>query len=213
MSQFSILIPTLFKSKRITPLVEEFERHPLVQEVVVMDNTGNVGHYKDGKLIILEGRKENYVTKSWNQLVEFSRSPYYAILNDDIHIDANILYEILDHDWTIPSIIGLDFETVVATKKQQEDVHIVSLESTEHESLPYGFGQALFGKKSQYPPIPEYLRIWCNDNYLATKLYPYLLRGAYWAGEIETSSGNPEFNDIKKGDVSRWRQMIDRGLI
>lgn len=209
---FSILIPTLFRSKRITPLVQEFENHPLVDEVVVMDNTGSVGHYKDGKLIILEGKYDNYVTKSWNQLIEFSRGTYYALLNDDIFLDSNILYSIIEHDWETPSIIGLDFDHCVA-RKEDQDIFIEDIVHTQYSQLPYGFGQAMFGKKSQWPVIPEYLRIWCNDNYLSAKLNPFLIKGAFLEGEIETTSGSEEFQDIKITDIKRWHSMIDRGLI
>lgn len=207
---FSILIPTLFRSKRITPLVEAFERHPLVNEVIVLDNTGEIDGYIDGKLRILPGCKENWVTKSWNILVDYSRSEYYAILNDDIIIDPNILHEILDHDWSIPSIIGLDWQSCVS-KKEEQDPYISPIPIDE--PIMFGWGQALFGKKSQYPSIPEYLRIWCNDNYLASKLYPFLLHNVYWEGEIETTSKNPEFDDIKQTDLRRWQIMCDKGLI
>ena len=207
---FSILIPTLFKSKRITPLVEHFEKHPLVQEVIVLDNTGGIPGYRDGKLTIIEGCRENYVTKSWNILVDYARSDYYAILNDDILIDPSILDEILEHDWNIPSIIGLDYKNIV-TKPQESYPTIRPLPIDE--TMPYGFGQALFGKKSQWPQIPEYLKIWCNDKYLASKLYPFLLSNIFWEGEIETTSGNPDFDEIKKTDVKRWQIMCEKGLI
>lgn len=207
---FSILIPTLFRSKRITPLVEAFEEHPLVNEVIVLDNTGQIEGYRDKKLTILQGCRENYVTKSWNILVEYSKSEFFGILNDDILLDPNMLYEIADHDWSIPSIIGLHYDSIVSTP-EDSDPYIVPV--PYDEPLQYGFGQALFGKKSQYPEIPEYLRIWCNDNYLASKLYPFTINGCFWEGEIETTSGSSEFDQIKKTDIKRWKIMCDRGQI
>lgn len=207
---FSVLIPTLFRSKRITPLVEAFEHHPLVGEVIILDNTGQIDGYRDKKLTILEGSYDNYVTKSWNILVDYARCEYYALLNDDILLNANILHEILDHDWSIPSIIGLHWASVVPDEKLA-DPFIKPLPIDE--PMPYGFGQALFGKKSQWPEIPEYLKIWCNDNYLASKLYPFTLHNCFWEGEIETTSGNPEYNDIKQTDIKRWNIMCNNGLI
>lgn len=207
---FSILIPTLFKSKRITPLVEAFERHPLVNEVIVLDNTGGIPGYRDGKLTVIEGSRDNYVTRSWNILVSYAKSEYYALLNDDILIDPGVLDEILEHDWNIPSIIGLDYDNIVTNPA---DAYPTIKPLPIDEPMPYGFGQALFGKKSQWPEIPEYLKIWCNDNYLASKLYPFLLSNVFWEGEIETTSGNPDFDEIKKTDVKRWTIMCKRGLI
>lgn len=207
---FSILIPTLFRTPRITPLVEAFEDHQLVDEIIVLDNTGRIEGYRDGKLTILQGCKENYVTKSWNILVDYSKSEFYGILNDDILLDPNILYEIRDHDWSIPSIIGLHYESIVATK-QDADPYIEPIRIDE--PMPYGFGQALFGKKNQYPQIPEYLRIWCNDNYLASKLFPFTINNVFWDGEVEVTSGDPEFDNIKKMDIERWRVMCEKGLI
>lgn len=207
---FSVLIPTLFRTQRITPLVEAFEGHPLVDEIIVLDNTGKIDGYRDGKLTVLQGCKENYVTKSWNTLVDYSKSEFYALLNDDILLDANILYEIQDHDWSIPSIIGLQYDAIVSRKEDQDpQIKPIPID----ETLPYGFGQALFGKKSQWPSIPEYIRIWFNDNYLATKLYPFTINNVYWDGEIETTSGSKEFDLIKQKDTERWKVMCERGLI
>lgn len=207
---FSILIPTLFRTPRITPLVEEFEDHPLVEEIIVLDNTGRIEGYRDGKLTILQGCKENYVTKSWNILVNYSKSEYFGLLNDDILLDPHILYEIRDHDWSIPSIIGLDDKSIVATKREA-DTYIEPVPIDE--PIPFGFGQALFGKKSQWPDIPEYLRIWFNDNYLASRLYPFTLNNYFWDGEMEVTSGDPEFDSIKKMDYERWKVMCKKGLI
>ena len=201
---FSILIPTLFRTPRITPLVEEFEDHPLVEEIIVLDNTGRIEGYRDGKLTILQGCKENYVTKSWNILVNYSKSEYFGLLNDDILLDPHILYEIRDHDWSIPSIIGLDDKSIVATKREA-DTYIEPVPIDE--PIPFGFGQALFGKKSQWPDIPEYLRIWFNDNYLASRLYPFTLNNYFWDGEMEVTSGDPEFDSIKKMDYERSKVM------
>lgn len=207
---FSILIPTLFRTPNITPLVETFEEHNLVDEIIVLDNTGKIEGYRDGKLTVLQGCRENYVNGSWNILVDYSKSEFYAILNDDILLDPNILYEILDHDWTIPSIIGLGYDTIV-TRKGDQDPYIRQL--MIDEEMPYGFGQALFGKKSQWPSIPEYLRIWFGDNYLATKLYPHTINNVWWEGAVETTSGNREFDLIKQKDIERWTVMVNRGLI
>lgn len=207
---FSVLIPTLWKSLRITPLVEAFEHHPLVDEIIVLDNARQVKGLRDRKLTILEGCEENYVTKSWNTLVNYSKSEYYAILNDDILLDPNILYEIKDMDWTYPSIVGLNWHTRVSDPKEAKNI-IKPL--FIYEDMPYGFGQALFGKKAEWPEIPEYLRIWCNDNYLASVLVPHSLNYFYWDGEVETTSGDPKYDSIKQTDVNRWKIMCEKGLI
>ena len=210
--KFSILIPTLFHSDMLTDLCSAFAKHELVEEVIVLDNTGESTHrFPDKKLIIIPGKKENYVNASWNQLVDFSRAEFYALLNDDILIDPNILFEILDHDWSIPSIIGLDYDTIV-TKKNLQKPEVVPM-IDKYESMPFGWGQALFGKKSQWPVIPEYLKIWCGDNYLCNKLNPYILQNVFWEGKTETTSGRTEFKEIKENDIRRWQIMCEKGLI
>jgi glycosyltransferase involved in cell wall biosynthesis len=210
-NKFSILIPTLFQTKNIRKLVEAFEAHDLVDEIIVLDNTDQLKGYTDKKLTILNGRAENYVNRSWNILVNYSKCEYYALLNDDILIDPNILYEVLDHDWTIPSIIGLDFDSIVAQKNLQNPEVIPMID--KYESMPFGWGQAIFGKKSQWPEIPEYLKIWCGDNWLCNKLNPYMLQNVFWEGEVETTSGQKQFNEIKQRDVQRWEILVQKGIV
>lgn len=210
-NKFSILIPTLFQTKNITKLVQAFEAHDLVDEIIVLDNTDQLKGYTDKKLTILNGRAENYVNRSWNILVNYSKCEYYALLNDDILIDPNILYEVLDHDWTIPSIIGLDFDSIVAQKNLQNPEVIPMID--KYESMPFGWGQALFGKKSQWPEIPEYLKIWCGDNWLCNKLNPFMLQNVFWEGEVETTSGQKQFNEIKQRDVQRWEILVQKGIV
>lgn len=209
--KFSILIPTLFQTQNIQKLVKAFEAHDLVEEIIVLDNTDQLKGYKDKKLTILNGNSQNYVNPSWNILVNYSRCEYYALLNDDILIDPNILFEVLDHDWTIPSIIGLDYNSIVAQKNLQNPEVIPMID--KYESMPFGWGQAIFGKKSQWPEIPEYLKIWCGDNYLIQKLNPYIIQNVFWEGEVETTSGQPQFNEIKQRDVQRWEILVQKGIV
>lgn len=210
-NKFSVLIPTLFQTKNITKLVEVFEAHDLVEEIIVLDNTNQLKGYREKKLSIIPGCKENYVNRSWNELINFSRCEYFALLNDDILIDPNILYEIIDHDYSIPSIIGLDYDTIVSDQKDQNPEIIKMIE--KYESMPFGWGQALFGKKSQWPVIPEYLKIWCGDNYLCQKLVPYVIQNVFWEGTIQTTSGQKQFYEIKQRDVQRWQILVEKGII
>lgn len=210
--KFSVLIPTLFCSDMIADLCSAFEKHELVEEIIVMDNTGISTHrFPEKKLTIIPGKKENYVNSSWNQLINYSRCEYFALLNDDISIDPNILYEIIDHDFSIPSIIGLDFDTIV-TKKNLQNPEIIPM-IDKYESMPFGWGQAIFGKCSQWPVIPEYLKIWCGDNYLIQKLNPYIIQNVFWEGTIQTTSGKKHFYEMKQRDVQRWQIMVEKGLI
>jgi hypothetical protein len=208
--EWSVLIPTLWRSPRIHRLVETMEKVPYVKEVIIMDNKGECDGFRDGKLIILPGKRSNYVNRSWNQLVEFSRTSHYLLCNDDIWFHPFVFEELNDIDWTLNTVAGVGYGGISPSVESQE----LYSEIIYEEHLPYGWGQIIAGKKNEWVEIPDYLRIWFGDNWIArTHANVLTLNGFYMEADIETTSGLPEFQHIKRADQRRWETMIQQGLI
>ena len=206
--EWSVLIPTLWRSQRIHRLVETMEKVPYVKEVIIMDNKGDCDGFRDGKLIILPGKRSNYVNRSWNQLVEFCRTSHYLLCNDDIYFHPFLFEELNDIDWTMNVVAGVGYDSIAPSIESQE------LYSEPIAELGWGWGQIIAGKKNEWVEIPDYLRIWYGDNWIArTHATPMALKGFYMEADIETTSGSPEFQHIKKADQRRWETMIQQGLI
>ena len=206
--EWSVLIPTLWKSKRINLLVNTLEKVPYVKEIIIMDNTGECDGYRDKKLIILPGKRNNYVNRSWNQLIDFCRTSHYLICNDDIYFHPFLFEELNDIDWTLNVVAGVGYKHLAESIELQEVYSEPIAEINSH------WGQIIAGKTNEYIHIENSLRILHGDNWIVrTHATALALKGFYMEGDIETTSGLPEFDHIKISDQKCWEKMIQQGLI
>ena len=83
--KYTAVIPTMLKSPRLKKLVEELQNHQLVDEIIIIDNSGNLepsleAHPK--QKYICEG-KNTGCNPAWNKGVNLSSNELIVICNDD----------------------------------------------------------------------------------------------------------------------------------
>lgn len=76
--RFSVIIPTLQRSPRLTPLIDTYVGHPDVAEVVVVNNALRPFHYAHDKVRVLNLDQNIFVNPSWNLGVQESRHDLYC---------------------------------------------------------------------------------------------------------------------------------------
>ena len=203
---YSILIPTLWREREILERnIRGFEADPRVTDVIILDNSGFIKPddlYDDGKLTILPGKHTNYVNRSWNLLVKSCPSQFFILMNDDIIIDAAEYLDALD-------TINLHNHGAVGIHFSSINEGCVTPAPFDVDETGWGWGTCIAGAVKNWVPIPEQIRIWYGDNWLQLTMgTPLSIRGLKWFGKMESTSGDPAFDQIKMLDQRRWNKMV-----
>jgi len=159
-NNFSVIIPTMWKSDKIFCLINELINSELIDDIIIIDNdtTKKPKFILDSKKINHIKNKTNlYVNPSWNIGVNLSKNNDIIISNDDLcvkNIDE-ILKKIRLSDY---DLIGLDY----ANLNKNNSVVITDKKG----GMTKGFGCFFYIKKNKYIKIPNEIKIWYGDTIL-----------------------------------------------
>ena len=205
----SAIIPTLWKAKEFTDhLVDVLVEDESVGEIIIIDNAPTDFCYTDEKVCTLKQSENLYVNTSWNLGVEESYYDKFIILNDDIIIPYNFVFELEKWLTTDRGIIGIDAASVIkvddfSSKNITFLDRKIDLKSITNRD--WGFGITLAGHRKSYYKIPENIRIWYGDDYLV-QMNSNHLKTNYIVDDLpiftmmSATSDLEEFEDIKNID-------------
>lgn len=214
--QFSVIIPTLWKTDRIHPLLSHLDRSDWVGEILVIDNANEApsrlrGGLKKARAISLE---ENiFVNPAWNLGVKEAKFENICVANDDIFFnDLSVL------PWVVTKmnlgIIGMFIGNFYGEIMHDGGESFV-LERTPENGTQrgWGWGCLYFVKKSMYVPIPDDLLIACGDDWLIQNIEG----GAWWiknlnlyTDDISLTSGRGEFRHQQAADAELFKTKYDK---
>ncbi|MBB5598181.1 glycosyltransferase family 2 protein [Neomicrococcus lactis] len=199
---FSVIVPTLLRAEELQQLVQDCEDHPLVLEVLVINNATDPLSWNSPKVRVLQQQENIYVNPAWDLVVRESRGKYLAILNDDVLFNPKIFTFIAK--WLgVPGIgiIGPNNSCLIAPNGQP------ILRPTNER--PTGWGIAMFMRRDAYTAIPEELRVFYGDDWLfRNSPRTNWTHGNYpIPTEMSVTSGDPKFNPIIAADDEVWRNL------
>ena len=209
MSKVSAIIPTLWKAKEFTDhLVDVLIEDESVGEIIIIDNAPADFSYDNEKVVMLRQEENLYVNPSWNLGVEEAAYDKFIILNDDIIIPYNFVFELESMLTPDKGIIGIDERGVI--KIPNFDSKNITFLDRKIDLKPikersWGFGITLAGHRNSYYKIPENIRIWYGDDYLV-QMNNEQYRTNYIVDDLpiftmmSTTSDLEEFEDIKNID-------------
>ncbi|WP_083882723.1 glycosyltransferase family 2 protein [Brevibacterium senegalense] len=187
-AQFSVIIPTLQRAAELEPLVKLCSGHPLVSEILVINNAPQPISFAYPKLRVLDQRENIYVNPAWNLGAVKARSQLLAILNDDVSFDAE-LFDIaalqLSRKWV--GIVGIDGAYLNRPRLEAPKVRLAT-----YEHVTLGFGMAMFMRHDDYVPIPSSLRIWGGDD---CGLTPFFRSGGSGSRPVARGCGQGDWSD------------------
>lgn len=198
---FSVVIPTLQRSPDLRPLVERCAGHPMVHEVLVINNAPDPLHWASPKVRVLHQPENIYVNPAWNLGVHTATGRFLAILNDDILFDPELF-------------------TLVGRALQNPFVGIVGIGSKCYEPgagrrlrlrpvghRPFGFGTAMFLRRSRYTDVPAEMKIFGGDDWLfqAQRHLNFVITDFAVHTEMSVTSGSPEFHGVGGADLAYIR--------
>lgn len=205
---FSLVIPTLWRSKRIFTLIDKALNHPLITDLILIDNNQQYYNYFDSvpeKLNLIIPKENLYVNPSWNLGVNKAQSNYIGLCNDDIDFDF-VLFELLTSqpDLLSDKIVGM----------HSQNYHINSID--EIKLVPtggirnWGWGCLILFDKKNWINIPEDIKVWYGDDFIFNNnpVHCYNLEGFPILTEMSTTSDSNEFNNVKQQDLinyNKWK--------
>lgn len=202
MDSVSVVIPTMWRSKRAPGLISDLCSCGMVREVIVIDNdVKSRPEIEDSDKILFLDQDENiYVNPAWNLGVSKSSSPVCMILNDDITFDV-------DH---IASFYrGLSMYNVVGVHPKSYDV-----DSARHgvitpgHHIGKGWGCAICFETKEWVDIPDQMKIWRGDMWVQKQLGNPGSVELPIETEMSTTSNMPEMSEIKMQDLIYWKANV-----
>lgn len=156
---FSVIIPTMWKSKKILSSIYDFINCDLISEILIINN--NVGqeleiNFNNNKIKLLNQKENIYVNPSWNLGAKLSANENLLFVNDDVFIEncCDLLNMILESDF---DLIGFD-----KNNSNKNPYFEIKDHSGESARLPQ-YNTWFYVRKGKYVVIPEDILIWCGD--------------------------------------------------
>jgi len=199
--KITFIIPTMWRSKRTTALLESLEIQPEVEEIIVIDNDRlNRPELPNiDKLNIITSGRNMYVNPSWNLGVRMATTEYIALCNDDITFDARYIGDILNN--IKPGmIIGQHSENYELKEQAAIYTHKITARCN-------GYGCLMFMRTEDYHEIPEVMKVSFGDDFLFSRLNSYVCRGLKIETEMSTTSSEPEFIQQAENDSIEWHKL------
>lgn len=196
----SVIIPTLWRPTSFLQLLSQLDDCDDVMEIIIIDNASSVRPAipKFNKVRFVDYKTNMFVNPSWNVGVVQAKSELVCICNDDVLPAANLIHFI--RSTKIKGIIGLHPDSYKLspeenpTPRLSKEVHVTK-----------NWGSILFFEKKRYIPIPERMKIWWGDAWLAQEMRPAKsIKTAVFTLHSE-SAASPEFKEITRKDTELWQ--------
>jgi hypothetical protein len=202
---WSVIIPTLWRSNLTQLLLKDLLENPLIGEVIVVDNAPKsrpILNLESNKLVILEQDSNIFVNQAWNLGVHISRFEKICICNDDVNFNSSALFCELSNLHFKDYILGCHSHCF------NDFVKNINCTFIDGHSIGDGWGCILFFRKSNFVEIPNALKIFFGDDWLALKfprvksfIFPLITN-------MSSTSSLEEFQIKIKSDYTSFNQLL-----
>lgn len=199
-SPFSVVIPTLQRSVELPELLGLLCSHPLVGEVIVVNNAPAPIEVSHPKINVLNQDQNIFVNPAWNLGVSHAQFENLIIANDDIRFPQELLDRAAIWMSKRFGVIG-----PADAAFQQTGRGKVRLRPAYRRS--YGFGTLMMMRTASYVPIPDDLRIWSGDTWLFHQQVcrNYVFEGVRICTPMSTTMDSEvSFSSIGRQDADRY---------
>lgn len=194
---FSVVLPTLQLSWELRPLLDLYDAHPLVGEVIVINNAPAPLEGVGRKVRVLDQPTNLFVNPSWNLGVMQARFDHLAISNDDVMFPPPLLNAVAGRLTRRVGMIG-PHTSCLRPGRSRAPVFLPAYSRTP------GFGTLFFMSRSDWVPIPDDLLIWCGDDFQFSR---QTKRNLWFVGPrivtpMGVTSRRAEFSSQKQADLA-----------
>lgn len=200
--KYSVIIPTLWKSKRTDKLLKDLEDCIYVDEIIIIDNASIYETDRTiGKIRMVSKGENIYVNPAWNLGIKIAKNDLVALVNDDINFDTTI-FGVITKD--ILSEFGIIGQSEFNYKVNNSDEPI--LEKWTGKVRDWGWGCLIMFDKTNWIDIPDDIKIWYGDDFIF-KCNPSTkstLKNFNIETEMSTTSDEKEWDERKKEDYNNF---------
>ena len=207
----SFIIPTLYKSKKLIQLLRNLDVHPLVSEILLIEDCPDnemLTSYNFNKLTVVPFQERKYCNGGWNLGVSLVKTYYYALCNDDILFPTSVIDDVFYFYKLRPKsgFIGMhktQFDTAC-----KPDVYGFIKREVWH--IDGGWGTLIFNHKNNDIIIPNDLKHWYGDTYYVHyskyPCYNYFGEKFYTGSDDHGTSFSEEISEIIRNDQKTYEE-------
>lgn len=213
---FSIVIPTMWKSKRIHRLLTDLIDCPYVGEIILIDNSNEFkSHYSEvpNKVKLVVPETNLFVNPSWNLGVSLSTYDNIALCNDDINFSTHVFKYLAPNlkEW---GIIGQSESNYFKDEEEQVEGN---LRIDRTPKIGYAWGCLILFHKSNFVKIPECLKIGYGDNWLIDNCKSYNLYNLFieyddHSTTVKTKQFKNVFKDMIDVDYHEYLKLKNANI-
>lgn len=170
----SVVMPTLWKPQHYKIMLPILNDHPLIGEIIIIDNDPSKTDYdilKLEKVVHLPQKENIYVNPAWNLGVEVSKYDKICLLSDDIIFVPSCIERV--YNYLIPEngIVGFDSDsTLEQSTNDPFDFPLMDFGFSNNiipiDKIHFTYGVCMFMHKESYVKIPEMYKIFFGDVFL-----------------------------------------------
>lgn len=207
---YSVIALTMWKCKRFRETLIELSNHPLVGEIILIDNSElDIEPIILDKLVHIKEEKNTFINPAWNKGARLAKYDKLLVLNDDLWFDWNILNVLQPYVTENVGMIGM------AEENFDNPQSTMGLEPVFHRNG--GFACAFFINRKSWIDIPNEMKLWGGDDWLFVKnrekrkqnykIIGFKLEGEI-SGTLENADLTPTLNPIKQKDLE-YKQLYN----
>lgn len=202
---WSVIIPTLWKPATFPTLLRNLDTCDAVSEIVLVDNAPSAkpeGLPQLTKLVHLPQEENIYVNPAWNLGVQHATSEKICICNDDVLFDSDLIFGHFETQ-RLKGITGIHPDSFESSTWNEGDpirskeVHIKQM-----------WACLFFLPKAEYIPIPDELKIWWGDAWLAWHARPADSIISKVITKHSESVKSDEFTNLLEQDTHIWNNEL-----
>lgn len=172
----TVIIPTMWRAPHTLRLLQQFNEHPSVGEIILIDNDTSKTKqeiFSNSKLVYLPQKENQFVNPSWNLGVKTAKYDRLCICNDDCLVNLKFLAEFEKHITPDKGLIGFTeasflhdrsdtFDKFDAYRIQGFGDEITLVERPD--PMPHiCYGVCMFVHKDSYHEIPSDFKVDFGD--------------------------------------------------
>ena len=203
---FSVIIPTLQRSRELHELVELCAVHPTVLEVIVVNNHPDPLDFRYENVRVLQQERNIYVNPAWNLGAREARAEFLAIINDDVLFDPVVLD--IAADFVVKPRRGILALHGKFINQEQAAPSKIRIAGSDLVGLSFGMFMCL--RRENYVPIPEDLKVWGGDDWLFFhQPWPnWALMGPVVRSDVSVTSSETQFQQMLDEENRRAKEYV-----
>ena len=212
------VIPSMWRKSKFTlDALEYYLSIDKITKIIIIDNDfsrrPDSRILKSNKIKIINYGRNIYVNAAWNKGMENASDDLVCICNDDIRVDELAISLVSEFESINPDAVDL-IGVSKDSKTKCFGISPFKIDIKKNLGMQAGglFGVAMFIRKKKYKKIPQDLKVWFGDDFLAHSyknvytISPIKFSGAMGSTITSMRNEGEDIDEIIKVDIEIWKK-------